>query len=130
MRKTLKIVAGTLFTAAILTLVFWISIVYVTKYQKTVRATAVSPDGTYELELVSVGEPDWPFGLARGKLILKTDDKKIDQADFELRNDGKMISESCWKVTCHEECAEVFLSGEEQQDQIITLYFKKGSEKR
>lgn len=127
MKKAVKFIAGTLFTIVILTVVFWGSIVYVTEYQKTVCATEVSPNGIYELELISVGEPDWPFGLTKGSLVLKSDGKKIDQADFELRNDGKMISESCWKVIWREACAEVILSGEEQQDQTIILYFKKKS---
>ena len=28
------------------------------------------PDGTYELVLKAIGEADWPFGSASGRLIL------------------------------------------------------------
>lgn len=38
--------------------------------KKTLIDTSISPDGTYELTLIEIGEPAWPFGAASGRLIL------------------------------------------------------------
>ena len=43
---------------------------YAVDYRKTIRDTSVSPDGKYELTLVEIGEPVWPFGSASGRLTL------------------------------------------------------------
>lgn len=71
--------------------------------------------------LQAVGEPEWPFGSASGRLVLKEGEDKISQTDFELNNDGASISSSCWKVTWHEDYVEIILSGEEQFDEQVIL---------
>ena len=43
---------------------------YAVDYRKTIRDTSVSPDGKYELTLIEIGEPMWPFGPASGRLTL------------------------------------------------------------
>ena len=103
--------------------VFGFCISYTVNYKKTTCDTSVSPDGKYELTLQAVGEPDWPFGSASGRLVLKEGEDKISQTDFELHNDGASISSSCWKVTWHEDYVEIILSGEEQFDEQVILYF-------
>ena len=47
----------------------------------------------------------------------------ISQTDFELHNDGGSITSNCWKVTWYEDYVEVILSGEEQFDEQVILYF-------
>lgn len=96
---------------------------YETNYKKTIRDTTVSPDGVYELTLIEIGEPVWPFGPASGRLVLNEGDTTISQTDFELRNDGCSIGSSDWTVTWNEDHAEVILSGEEQFDEQLLLYF-------
>ena len=103
--------------------VFWFCISYTVNYKKTTCDTSVSPDGKYELTLQAVGEPDWPFGSASGRLVLMEGKDKISQTDFELHNDGGSITSSCWKVTWYEDYVEVILSGEEQFDEQVILYF-------
>jgi len=49
---------------------------------------------------------------------------------FELRNDGKSISSNCWKVTWYEDYVEGILSGEEQADEQILLYFNGVNERQ
>lgn len=106
-----------------LIIVFWFSFSYVTNYRKTTCDTSISPDGKYKLILQAIGEPDWPFGSASGRLILKEDKNKISQIDFELRNNGASINSNCWKVIWYDDCVEVILSGEEQDNEQIILYF-------
>lgn len=104
-------------------LILGMSFFYITNYKKVTIDTSNSPDGKYELTLQAVGEPDWPFGSASGQLVLKEGKKKVSETDFELRNDGGSISSNCWKVTWHEDYVEVILSGEEQFDEQVILYF-------
>ena len=123
MKKFIKILLcmiGSLFAVIV---VFWCCISYTANYKKTTCDTSVSPDGKYELKLQAVGEPEWPFGSASGRLVLVEGKNMIAQTDFELRNDGGIISNRCWEVTWYEDYVEVILSGEEQFDERVTLYF-------
>ena len=43
---------------------------YAVDHRKTIWDTSVSPDGKYELTLIEIGEPVWPFGSASGRLTL------------------------------------------------------------
>lgn len=65
----------------------------------------------------AVGEADWPFGAASGRLVLYEGKSRISKADFELRDDGRNIRSSIWEVTWHEDSVEVILSGDEQFDE-------------
>ena len=112
-----------------LIVVLWLCISYETTYRKTICDIAISPDGAYELILQAVGAPDWPFGSARGRLILKEGKSRIARADFELHNDGGSINSDCWKVTWHEDYVEVILSGKEQADEQIWMRFDGKTER-
>lgn len=103
--------------------VFWVSIVYVRDYKITDVSQSVSPDGKYALVLQAVGEADWPFGPADGRLVLREGEHKIAEADFIVFDDGKTIQEDTWKVTWSEDHVEVILSGEEQTDELVRMYY-------
>lgn len=103
--------------------VFWVSIVYVRDYKITDVSQSVSPDGKYALVLQAVGEADWPFGPADGRLVLREGEHKISEADFIVFDDGKTIQEDTWKVTWSEDHVEVILSGEEQTDELVRMYY-------
>lgn len=45
---------------------------YAVDHRKTI---SVSPDGKYELTLIEIGEPVWPFGSASGRLTLDNEDE-------------------------------------------------------
>lgn len=55
----------------------WLCFVCETDYKKTICDTAISSDKKYELILEAVGEAEWPFGSASGRLILKEGKNKI-----------------------------------------------------
>ena len=103
---------------------------YAVDHRKTIRDTSVSPDGKYELTLIEIGEPVWPFGPASGQLTLKEGDNQINQADFELKNDGCSISSNCWTVAWMTDYVEVVLSGDEQFDEQILLYFDGSTQRQ
>ena len=99
MKKFLKIMLCIMGSLLAVIVVFWCCISYAVNYKKTTCDTSVSPNKKYELTLQAVGEPDWLFGSASGRLILMEGKDKISQTDFELHNDGGSITSNCWKVT-------------------------------
>ncbi len=122
-KTIIKFVLGFVAAIFIIIAVFWGSLAYVSNYKITEADTSVSPDGTYELVLQAVGEAEWPFGSASGRLVLYEGKSRISKADFELWDDGRSIRSSIWEVTWHEDSVEVILSGDEQFDEQIILYF-------
>ena len=123
MKKYFKVIICFIGLVCAMILILGISFSYITNYKKITIDTSNSPDRKYELTLQAVGEPDWPFGSASGRLVLMESKDKISQTDFELHNDGGSITSSCWKVTWYEDYVEVILSGEEQFDEQVILYF-------
>lgn len=123
MKRIGKIVLYIISVIVGISLILWLCFWYITNYKATTCDISVSPNEKYELMLQAVGEPDWPFGSASGRLVLKQGENKISQSDFELQNDGASISSSCWKVTWYEDYVEVVLSGREQSDEKLILYF-------
>lgn len=130
MKRLGKTALGVIAAVFAIAIVFWGSIVYVSEYRITTVDISVSPDGAYELVLQAVGEADFPFGSATGRLVLNAGKSKISKTGFELYDDGKSIRGSSWKVTWHEDSVEVLLSGEEQFDEQIILYFDGGKERK
>lgn len=96
---------------------------YKTHYEVAVVDTVQSPDGNYELILQSVGEPYFPFGDAPGRLVLKNGENVVAKANFEIANDGASFSAGSWSVTWCDDHVEAVLSGEEQIDELVTLYY-------
>ena len=119
----MKFILGFVAGVFIIIVVLWGSFVYVSDYKITNVDTSVSPDETYELVLQAVGEADFPFGSASGRLVLYEGKSRISKADFELFDDGGCIRSGIWEVTWHEDCVIVILSGDEQPDEQIILYF-------
>ena len=88
MKKFLKIMLCIMGSLLAVIVLFWCCISYAVNYKKTTCDTSVSPNKKYELTLQAVGEPDWPFGSASGRLVLMEGKDKISQTDLELHNDG------------------------------------------
>ncbi len=123
MNKLIKIAAGVIAVVFIIAIVFRGSIVYVSDYRITTIDTSVSPDGIYELVLQAVGEVDFSLGSATGRLVLNEGKNNISKTDFQLYDGGGNIRSSIWEVTWHEDHVEVILSGADQIEEQITLYF-------
>lgn len=96
---------------------------YKMHYKVSVVDTIQSSDGNYELILQSVGEPYWPFGAAPGRLVLKSGETVVTRTSFEIANDGTSFSERAWSVTWYDDYVEIILSGSEQLDELVTLYY-------
>lgn len=126
----MKIILRGLIIFITLIAVLWGSITYVTEYKKTICDISISSDEKFQLSLQAIGESGWPLGIAKGRLILEENEEKISQTDFELRNNGGSINDNCWKVTWYDEYVEVIISGSEQFDEQIILYFNGKKERK
>ncbi len=123
LKKVIKII---LIVVGILILLVGIligSFVYAMRYKIDLIDTSTSPGNVYEVKLQSVGEPYWPFGASPGQLVLMKGNREITKVNFEVSNDGVLLSENDWRTTWFDDRVEVLLSGEEQADVLWVLYF-------
>ena len=118
--KYVVIIAGILVMVVLLPLGY---VRYKTRYEAEQISTAMSPAGDYELVIYSVGEPDFPFGAAHGRLVLKDKEKTVAYRSFEVANDGARFHDSNLETTWYGDRVEVVVSGSEQRDELMTLRF-------
>lgn len=130
MKKALKSIIITLGIFAAMAALLLGSIMYITRYKVTVVDAVKSADGVYEVVLQAVGEPAWPFGSAPGRLVLKKNETIISKTDFTIANDGASFGSEAWNITWYDDYAETILSGEEQYDELVTLYYNGQVERR
>ena len=83
--KYVVIIVGILVMVVLLPLGY---VRYKTRYEAEQISVSTSPDGDYELVIYSVGDPDFPFGAAHGRLVLKGKEKTVAYRSFEVANDG------------------------------------------
>ena len=57
------------------------------------------------------------------RLVLKDESGTITKYHFDVANDGANVHSDSWQVTWKENCVEVVISGEEQNDNQYILYF-------
>lgn len=91
--------------------------------EHTPRTVATDSYNNYTLELQAKSSPDFPFGSQDGRIILKSGSKKICREDFILSNDGKNMDEDNWSIKWETDKVVVTITGEEQSDEIYTLYY-------
>lgn len=130
MKKSVKIALGILIALICVVFVFIGSIIYVSEYKASQVDSAVSPDKTYELNLLAIGEPDWPFGAAKGRLELVSGKNTIVKYEFSIQNDGAPIWSSSWDVVWYDDYVEVILSGSEQYDEQVIIKYTGEIESR
>ena len=118
--KYVVIIVGILVMVVLLPLGY---VRYKTRYEAEQISVLTSPDGDYELVIYSVGDPDFPFGAAHGRLVLKGKEKTVAYRSFEVANDGARFDESDLKTTWYIDRVEVVVSGSEQRDELVTMRF-------
>lgn len=96
---------------------------YKTRYEAEQISVSTSPDGDYELVIYSVGDPDFPFGAAHGRLVLKGKEKTVAYRSFEVANDGARFYDGDLETTWYIDRVEVVVSGSEQRDELVTMRF-------
>lgn len=96
---------------------------YKTRYEAEQISVSTSPDGDYELVIYSVGDPDFPFGAAHGRLVLNGKEKTVAYRSFEVANDGARFYDGDLETTWYIDRVEVVVSGSEQRDELVTMRF-------
>lgn len=95
-----------------------------TKIDSCIPKTVDSKEyGVYKIKLQTLGSPDWPFGSQEGRFVLKKGLKTISKTEFTLRNDGKNMNSSNWKVEWNNDKVIVTIIGEEQSDIEYICYY-------
>lgn len=126
MKKGVKgILKGVLIVVGILLLLIVIcigSFIYIMDYRVAVVDKSLSADKEYELILKSVGEP-FLFGYASGRLVLQHNGRAVSKIDFDIADDGGSITPDKWQVSWNPDLVAVRLSGSEQNDELIVMYY-------
>lgn len=79
--------------------------------------------GSYRLTIYQIGAPAFPFGDGRCRFVLNKDDKRIDEMEIRLANDGKWPDEDNFDVEWNADSVSITAHGEEQEDKTYVLYF-------
>ena len=97
-------------------------LVYLSEYHVAEVGREVSPDGAYEVIFRTVGEPDWPFGAGKVRVIVKhTDGGVITRHNTTLHDDGVALHPHHWQVSWYGDRVEITLRASEQEDEVITV---------
>lgn len=122
LKKVLKVI---LIAVAVIAACFFLLIgiaVYGLYYAVSTVDESESPGGTYTLQLQSVGSPIF-FSSAKGRLVLKEGKKKIVACKFVLYDDGGSVRPDIWQADWKEEYVEIIISGDEQDDEQIRIWY-------
>lgn len=122
LKKILLLISVITGCVVIIFIIYAADLVYRVEFERKVRDTNCSPDGKYSAELVEIGEPEFPFGDAHGKLLLKKGKKVISRTVIEVSNDGGPIWASNWSVEWQDDRAVIVINAEEAADRGYILY--------
>lgn len=103
--------------------VFIVRMVYISEFKKVTIVDSSSENGKYELIVQKVGEPEFPFGSAKGRLLLVGEDGIVSKYDFTVANDGCPLMAEQIMFFWHDNSVDVLLSGGEQQDELVKLFY-------
>lgn len=122
MKLLKKVLLVFLFIGAGLALLFG-SFIYITRYKVSDIDSDISADGGHEVIFQAIGEPDWPFGYSHARLALKDKNGIILKYKIKVANDGGTLYPDNWNVSWQDDCVQIVICGEEQGDELYTLYF-------
>ncbi len=89
--------------------------VYKTEYRKEHLNIYTSPDRECSLEIYQIGEPDWPFGSVKGRMVLKKGIKTLCIVDFTQHNDGGGVYIEEDNIFWREDRVGIIVRGEGQE---------------
>ena len=118
-KKILAVVAALILIAGVLLA----GVIYKIDFKKEEIKTSVSDDKIHTLTVYEIGEPEFPFGSANCRFVLKENRKNISKLDFEICNDGGWALPENVEIQWQDDCAFVTVNGQEQYDTIYHLYF-------
>lgn len=120
MKKVLKVILGILLSIVLVICLLYGAFIYMIEYH--VATVDKKSYNGYEVIMQSVGSPLF-FSSADGRLLLKKNDKTINQTDFVLSDDGGSIRKAVWSVSWYKDHVSVVIRGSEQDDMLYSLYY-------
>lgn len=120
MKKVLKVILGILLSIVLVICLLYSAFIYMIEYH--VATVDKKSYNGYEVIMQSVGSPLF-FSSADGRLLLKKNDKTINQTDFVLSDDGGSIRKEVWSVSWYKDHVGVVIKGSEQDDTLYNLYY-------
>lgn len=124
MKKVLKVILGILLSIVLVICLLYGAFIYMIEYH--VATVDKKSYNGYEVIMQSVGSPLF-FSSADGRLLLKKNDKTINQTDFVLSDDGGSIRKKVWSVSWYKDHVSVVIRGSEQDDMLYSLYYNRNT---
>lgn len=124
MKKVLKVILGILLSIVLVICLLYGAFIYMIEYH--VATVDKKSYNGYEVIMQSVGSPLF-FSSADGRLLLKKNDKTINQTDFVLSDDGGSIRKAVWSVSWYKDHVSVVIRGSEQDDMLYSLYYNENT---
>ena len=118
-----RIIVACLSVAAAMIIVLIAAFTYKTKYCKTEVLQSVSPDERFNLIIYMTGEPEWPFGPTHCKYDFCEGKRILEKYSDTIFNDGKIAVPEDFEISWQEDCVNLIVHGEEQEDKGITFFF-------
>lgn len=115
-----SIFAGLLLTAAVALMFFN----YKTNHART-EIERVSENG-YELIILEIGEPDFPFGATHCAFKLTKDGRKITFYRFDVADDGARAQPELFETRWFADRVEITVTASEQEVIHYQLFFNGG----
>ena len=118
MNKNLKkLLIGVIALIVAIPFILIILFIYNIKFKTTDIKTYTNQQNNYKVVFKQIGEPEWPFGRTKVKVVLLNKNNwRIDSITDYISNDGKNAGEENIVVIWYNDRVEVVLSGEEQSD--------------
>ena len=128
--KAFKVILAVLLTLAVTAGAVLLIFTYEMRWKVTDVDRSTAPDGVHTVVLKAKGEAEFPFGPAPGHLVLKEGKKTLAKADFCVYDDGGSLRHESWEVRWEDGFVLVLLHGDEQNDDLVVLYFDGAVDKR
>ena len=119
-----RVIKGLVVAGAVIVMIIS-AFAYIFIYETELKETRVLTDTyeQFELRIIEVGEPDFPFGHDHLKFILKKDGKRIAKYSFEVADDGCSATSESFTITWNDDNVSVLSTGSEQPDITYTLNY-------
>ncbi len=100
-------------------------LVYASEYRVTEIDREASPGGQYIAVFQMIGEPKWPFGPVKGRVIIRrADGQTISKETHTIFNDGAGLHESGWTLEWRADSVKITLNGGESEDIVYSVPLK------
>ncbi|MBQ6568704.1 MAG: hypothetical protein IJL87_00425 [Clostridia bacterium] len=96
---------------------------HLSKEENSKTLIASYTNGSYLLEIYSVGDVESSGGKADCRFIFKNGDETLCSYDFTVANNGKALQESNFRVSWGDDKVVVTAMGENQKNHDFSIYY-------